>query len=560
MTKVIRSETAIYFAAEAFTTAGKTRLMGRHAAGEGFLKALARYGAGEEMCCFAATQRDTRSFAELLRAWGCGKKVRWIPHTQAGGLKEVGGLFMPGPDLGKMAWQRRRQGNHQYSISGVTHTISSHKAMDAIADLLVAPVAPWDALVCTSRTVVDAAQRLLAAETAWLKERLGAASLPPPMLALIPLGVDCEALAPSEAQRAAWRGRLGIGANDVAFLFFGRLSYHAKANPLPMYLALEHATQASGRSIHLIQAGWFANEAIEQAFRKGAAELCPSVNAIFLDGREEDVRRGVWHAADIFISLSDNIQETFGLTPVEAMAAGLPCVVSDWDGYRDTVRDGVDGFCIPTVMPPPGLGADLAARHEDGLDSYDRYIGQASLFVGVDITATKESCTRLASDAGLRRRMGAAARARALEEFDWSRIVQRYEALWAELSERRGKGQAAGPALPGLAHPRRSDPYWLFSGYPTQSVGAQSRLALEAGATPEQMHALGSSGLVNFGMDLLPPGEELEEAMRRIGSQPGLTTQALLESFPAASRPRLWRGLAWLAKLGLLRIAPQTGA
>ena len=26
------------------------------------------------------------------------------------------------------------------------------------------------------------------------------------------------------------------------------------------------------------------------------------------------------------------------------MAAGLPLVVSDWSGYRDLVRDGVDGF------------------------------------------------------------------------------------------------------------------------------------------------------------------------------------------------------------------------
>lgn len=555
MTKVIRSETAIYFATEAFTTSGKTRLMGRHAAGEGFLKALARHGAGEEMCCFAAAQRDARSFADLLRAWGCDKKVRWVPHAQAGGLKEAGGLFVPGPDLGEMAWQRRRLGSGLYSISGVTHTISSHKAMDAIADLLVAPVMPWDALVCTSRAVADAAQRLMAAEAAYLKERLGATSLPSPTLALIPLGVDCEALAPGKADRAAWRGRLGIGPEDVAFLFFGRLSYHAKANPLPMYLALEQAAQASGRRIHLIQAGWFANEPIEREFRKGAAELCPSVNALFLDGREDEVRKSVWHAADVFISLSDNIQETFGLTPIEAMAAGLPSVVSDWDGYRDTVRDGVDGFCIPTVMPPPGLGADLAARHEDGLDSYDRYIGQASLFVGVDVAATREACTKLASDAGLRRRMGDSARARALEEFDWSRIVRRYEALWNELSARR-QGQASGPARPGLAHPRRCDPYWLFSGYPTQAVGPQSRLTLEAGASPERLRELGGSGLLNFGMDLMATGEELEEAMRRIAASPGAHTQTLLESFPAASQPRLWRSLSWLAKLGLVKIAP----
>jgi glycogen synthase len=56
--------------------------------------------------------------------------------------------------------------------------------------------------------------------------------------------------------------------------------------------------------------------------------------------------------------MSDNIQETFGLTPLEAMAAGLPVIVGDWDGYKDTVRDGVDGFRIPSLMPPAPLGTD----------------------------------------------------------------------------------------------------------------------------------------------------------------------------------------------------------
>lgn len=555
MTKVIRPETAIYFASEAFTTAGKARLMGRHAAGEGFLRALVLHGSAEVLNCYAATKRDAEAFSDLAKGWGGGKPVRWIPHGQLGGLRAAGGLFLPGPDLAEMAWQRRRLGESAFSLTGVTHTISSHKAMDAIADLLVAPVAPWDALVCTSRAVADAAQRLLAAEAAYLKERLGARQLPQPTLALIPLGADCEALAPREAERAAWRGRLGIGPEDVAFLFLGRLSYHAKANPMPMYLALEHAAKASGRRIHLIQAGWFANEPIEREFRRGAAELCPSVNAIFLDGREDEVRKSVWHAADVFISLSDNIQETFGLTPVEAMAASLPCVVSDWDGYRDTVRDGEEGFCIPTLAPPPGLGADIAARHADGLDSYDRYIGHASLFVGVDIAATKEACARLASDPDLRRRMGAAGSTRARAEFDWPVIVRRYEALWAELAARRKQAPETHPAPPGLAHPRRADPFWLFEGYPTQPVGPQCKLSLELEAVPERLRELGGNGLINFGMDLLPPWEELEEAMKRIAASPGITTQALLESFPATSQARLWRSLAWLAKLGLVKIA-----
>ncbi len=49
----------------------------------------------------------------------------------------------------------------------------------------------------------------------------------------------------------------------------------------------------------------------------------------------------------IFTSPIDNIQETFGLTPVEAMACGVPRLSSDWDGYRDTGLEK-QGFLIKT--------------------------------------------------------------------------------------------------------------------------------------------------------------------------------------------------------------------
>ena len=31
------------------------------------------------------------------------------------------------------------------------------------------------------------------------------------------------------------------------------------------------------------------------------------------------------------------------------MAAGLPVVVTDWNGYRDTVGNNLDGFTIPAI-------------------------------------------------------------------------------------------------------------------------------------------------------------------------------------------------------------------
>lgn len=62
-------------------------------------------------------------------------------------------------------------------------------------------------------------------------------------------------------------------------------------------------------------------------------------------------RLAVYSAADIFVSPSDNMQETFGLTLLEAGAAELPAVVSDWDGYRDIIVHDETGFLVPVLAP-----------------------------------------------------------------------------------------------------------------------------------------------------------------------------------------------------------------
>src|SRR5262249_28020302 len=152
--------------------------------------------------------------------------------------------------------------------------------------------------------------------------------------------VDCDSFPSAEAraaQRPAARARLKLGADDVAFLFLGRLSYHAKAHPLPIYLALEAAAKKTGKRLVLVLAGCIFNATTKKAFLEGARLYCPSVRILQIDGRSADARAAAWAACDVFTSFSDNIQESFGLAPVEAMAAGLPAVVSDWDGYRDTV-------------------------------------------------------------------------------------------------------------------------------------------------------------------------------------------------------------------------------
>src|SRR5690606_17553531 len=53
----------------------------------------------------------------------------------------------------------------------------------------------------------------------------------------------------------------------------------------------------------------------------------------------------VLHSADIY--LSPAAVEGFSLANVEAMASGLPCIVTDGPGNRDAGRSGVNGWVVP---------------------------------------------------------------------------------------------------------------------------------------------------------------------------------------------------------------------
>jgi glycosyltransferase involved in cell wall biosynthesis len=112
------------------------------------------------------------------------------------------------------------------------------------------------------------------------------------------------------------------------------------------------------------------------------------------------------HAADAFALPS--LMEGTSLAILEAMACGLPVVISDIPGNRDLVPSEEYGFLVPP--DDPGV---LAERLE-----------------------------RLASDAGLRRTLGENARERAKTCFSLEAMVQRVEELY------RG---AQAPAAAGVS-------------------------------------------------------------------------------------------------------------
>ncbi len=542
---------SIYYHPEGYVTSGQ-RIMGRQAAGESFLRAAAQSGA-TRLTCHTDNAASADHFAKQLGQHGFRGEAGWIPMDRPARLAEDGSLYLPGPNLKDSAWQRAPVGARSYSLCGITHTTASHLALSSVTDLLTAPVRSWDALICTSTAVRDTVRFLLENQARYLREQLGATRFELPQLPIIPLGVHCDDFEFSEAEQTQARAALDIGADEIVVLFVGRLAFHAKAHPQQMFTALERAAQAQpGTRIRLVQCGWYANEHIEAAFNDAARALCPSITLQHAEGRDPAARRHAWASADIFMSLADNIQETFGLTPIEAMAAGLPVIVSDWDGYKDTVRDGVDGFRIPSLMPAAGYGRDLAQRYANGTDTYDFHCGFASQFVALDPDTLAHACSSLIGNKALRVKMGAAGRERARRDYDWTVIYRRYQILWEELAERRRADPDLHLPLTVTDRPDRPDPFAAFASYPTTQLSEHHMVALCQGE--EVLDTRRTLALNAFAQPLQLATEDCAAILNLLRSHGPQTVGRIGQQFPSIANLQIMRGLVWLAKMEAIRI------
>lgn len=547
--------TAIYFHPEAYSVESD-RVMGRNSAGDSFLRGLFQHSSAPALWASVGVPDHAAAWSQFAANAGWQGQLGSFAQTDLAALARVGGVFYPGPGLGDHARQRALVSSAAWSVCGITHTLSSARVMDAITQMVSAPIAPWDALICTSQVARAAVTHLLETQEAALTERLGANRFVRPLLPVIPLGVHAADFMPLPEQRAIGRARLGLADDELAVLFMGRLSFHAKAHPLAMYLALEQAAQATGRKIVLVECGWYGNDYIAQAFAQAAQFACPSVRRVALHANKAEERRQIWAAADVFCSLSDNIQETFGLTPIEAMAAGLPVVVSDWDGYKDTVRDGIDGFRIPTIMPRAGLSDDLAIRHALEIDTYDMYIGHTCSLTAVDIAAATAAFTALFASADLRRKMGAAGQARARDIYDWRYIIPQYQALWAAQDEHRRHAAQGVQGVKGW--PARPDPFAIFDTYPTQLLTENTVLIARDGDIAtlcEQVAQIAALSMVKFAHLVLPTAQEVQTIMQNAVTGPQ-SAAALVQDIPLARRAHALRALGWLIKIGVLSPVP----
>jgi glycosyltransferase involved in cell wall biosynthesis len=540
------SNATIYLHPNGYDTSAQ-RLLGRHSAGESFLRGFLRHGDVDrfQMWNVAGTPQAELD-ALMARIATPPKPVQWVAPRDRDRLGDPGVLYMPVPSIGEEAWRRLPCGAAHYAICGVTHTTATANVMDILPNLLIAPLEAHDALICTS------VETQLEQMRAYMRAEYGERKRPEPQRMTIPLGVNTADFAADPAQRKAWRERLDIPDDAVVALYVGRFNVRGKMNPALMAMALERAARRTGRKLYWICSGWAESEAAERIYHAESRKLCPSVEYRHVDGRQADVRFSIWSAADFFISFSDNIQETFGLTPLEAMAAGLPVVVSDWDGYRDTVRHGLDGFRVPTLAPGPGFGGDLAYWFANGWINYNDYIGAAGQYVAVDLGEAERMLALLVEDEALRRDLGAAAQAQARAVFDWSAIIPQYQALWAEMNARRRAGLAM-PAPRG--NPMRPDPYTLFASYPSRHLDRSDVVTLQPGMTWPLAKARLDGPLAVYSRFNRPTDQELALVLGHLAEHGPTPVATLRELTSEGRRNFLERGLIWLARHDIVAIA-----
>jgi rhamnosyl/mannosyltransferase len=200
-------------------------------------------------------------------------------------------------------------------------------------------------------------------------------------IAVVPLGVDAPRFAP-QAEPAA---------RPFTLLFLGVLRHYKGVDDLLRALKLMTV------EARLIIAGAGPMRAAWEAL---ANDFGVAGRVTFAGRVPEADLPALYRSADVFVLPSLNRAESFGTVLVEAMLSGLPCVTTEiGSGTSYIVQDGRTGFVVPPRAP----------------------------------VALADALTHLQRDPELRARLGAAGRHRALSEFTAERMIERVEAVYAEV-------------------------------------------------------------------------------------------------------------------------------
>ncbi len=226
-------------------------------------------------------------------------------------------------------------------------------------------------IACQERSIV-APDRLLVVSTPWiarLRDEFGVEA------DLVPNGVDTERFRPPRdaAERAAARDAAGLDG-ELAILTVGGIE--PRKGSLTLLRAFAGARRAlpERRPVLLVAGGatLFDHRDEIDRFHALREELDLGDSVRVLGPVTDAELESLYRAADLFALPST--KEGFGLAVLEALAAGLPAVVSDLDVFRTYLSDGDSALMAPVgdhaaladALVRAAVTPGLAARLRDG--------------------------------------------------------------------------------------------------------------------------------------------------------------------------------------------------
>lgn len=208
---------------------------------------------------------------------------------------------------------------------------------------------------------------------------------------VIPNGITLDRYGPVD-DRAGLRGRLGL-APDRRYV-----TIVARFHPVKDHATLLRAFQVVARATTDVDLLLVGDGPLRGALEQQAHELGIG-SRVHMVGVQSNVPDWL-RASDIFTLCS--VSEAASITLLEAMACGLPCVVTAVGGNPELVRDGQDGLLVPR--------------------------GDAEGLAG--------ALLRLLAQPDTRAKMGRSGRQRVQDEFLLETTIGRYGSLYADLAGR----------------------------------------------------------------------------------------------------------------------------
>jgi glycosyltransferase involved in cell wall biosynthesis len=519
-----------------FLEKGETNLrLGRLVANHDFVKALLKHGTFDEYVFGNPSHSNIAAFSQAIEGWQLPKeakeRIRIVTYFDLPLiLKEnefrvfhLGGwgYFAPG-----LHYLRARYASNPWPITSVTHSLTGRQSIDHAVRLCKAGMASYDSVFCTSRDGRQAMLRVLE-----MASSIAAGSFRG-KLDCLPLGIDDDLLH-GHGDRARAREQMRIPPQAIVILLLGRITPAQKMDLAPALSAMARLVlPRCHRPVYLVIGGGADNQnlkLLQGMIKEHQLEDITRIRANFADQAKADLLAG----ADIFLSVSDNHQETFGLSILEAQACALPTVASRFDGYKDLVQEGVDGFLIDSY----GCIADPLSEVFDMMDPDIGELFEAQK-IAIDTEQLSKRLIELIHNDSLRAAMGENGRRKVEREFVFSRIIARYEQRWDELFHEAAK--TGLPKVEGLSF--QADQSRIFGHYVSQTIQPTDLVV----AQPGQLLCPSYNEV-----SVLLNGDQLKMLLHEAGTP--IRVQDLLATVKLP-HDRGWFMVMWLLKNDLLRL------